>query len=151
MKNNSFWTTRILIGSLALLWLFLPWQQTSLATTPLPAAETPIARGMLQATTNDAPKGLKKTKQHVKKGIEKVADRVQRMLDNARAGNGWRIAGIVALGILLTLLLLALTTLFSWGLSYGGNAFLAIVVSLIGLASVIVLWIKFVKWIKNVR
>jgi hypothetical protein len=151
MKNNSFWTTRILIGYLALMWLVLPRQQTSLATIPLPASKTPIAQGMLQATKSDEAKGLKKTKQHVKKGIGKVADRVQQRLDNVRADNGWRIAGIVALGILLTFLLLALTALSSFGLAYGGNDFLAIVVLVIGLASIIVLWIKLAKWIKNVR
>jgi cytochrome c-type biogenesis protein CcmH/NrfG len=151
MKNTSFWTTRILIGSLALLWLVLPRQQTSLATTPLPAAETPIAQGMLQATKSDAAKGLKKTKQHVIKGIGKVANRVQQRLDNVRAGNGWKIVGIVALGILLTFLLLALMTLLAFGFGYSGNDFLAILVSVIGLASIIFLWIKLAKWIKNIR
>lgn len=146
----------LLICCMGLMWLLggnmLPdklrhFQAQSLNT----GSSLRVAQSMLPAVADGHSKPVSHLKLGVKIGAKWLSKRIEKRLSRYENSSDGEIAGIIVLGVLLTLVLGFAALLGACALACNGNDLAAILVALLGAGLIAGLWVLLVKWIRRVK
>ncbi len=149
----------LLMGSMAGMWLvsgnLLPGK-VGYAFTPAQNArlEIPVVRGMLPAAKTDAddkPNGVTKLKWGAKVVTKWLSHRIEKKLKRYAASDRGSMAGLIVLGVLLTVGLVILIAWLSCSLACAGNEGVAILVVILGGGLLAGMWVALLKQIRKIR
>ena len=149
----------LLVGSMAGMWLvsgnLLPGK-TGYAAVPAQGArlEIPVLRGMLPAAKTDAGdkgNGVTKLKWGAKVVTKWMSHRIEKKLKRYAATDRGAMAGLIVLGVLLTVGLAILMAWLSCSLACAGNEGVAILVIILGGGLLAVMWMALLNQIRKIR
>lgn len=146
----------VLMGSLCLMWLLggngLPEKLArSSADMHVPGSGHPTALSMLPAAPQKSDTKAPKLKFGFKAGSKWLAKRIEKRLDRYKKAKNGDVAGIILLGVLLTVILGILAVGGACALACAGNDIAAVLVLLLGGGAIAALWVGLVKWIRRVK
>lgn len=149
-------TDAVLIGSLSLMWLLggnsLPEKLARIDTgSPGMHRVVPTALSMLPSAPPKSDEKAPKLKFGFKAGSKWLAKRIEKRLDRYKKAKNGDVAGIIVLGVLLTIVLGFLAVAGACGLACAGNDVAAVLVLLLGGGAIAALWVGMVKWIRRVK
>ena len=147
----------LLVGSMAGMWLvsgnLLPGK-VGYAPVQSVRLEIPVVRGMLPAAKTDAgdkPNGVTKLKWGAKVVTKWMSHRIEKKLKRYAASDRGAMAGLIVLGVLLTVGLAILTAWLGCSLTCAGNGAAAFLVVILGGGLIAGLWVALLKQIRKIR
>ena len=152
------WLDSLLIGAMACMWLFdgnlLPGK---LGCAPVPVHHIqppiPVVQGMLPGNEyrRHPENGLGKIKRSGKLAGKWLSHRIEKKLKRYAATDRGALAGVIVLGVLLTVCLAILMVWLSCSLACAGNGGMSFLVVILGGGLIAGLWVSLVRWIKRLR
>lgn len=146
----------LLVFSMGLMWLLggnmLPdkvryFQAQSLNTE----SSLQVAQSMLPTVADGHSKPVSHLKLGVKIGAKWLSKRIEKRLSKYENSSDGELAGIIVLGVLLTLVLGFAALLGACALACNGNDLGAMLVALLGAGLIAGLWVLLVRWIRRVK
>ena len=119
--------------------------------SPTLSSGHPAVQSILPAAPQKGDAKAAKLKFGVKAGSKWLAKRIEKKLDRYKKAKKGDVAGIIVLGVLLTVILGILAVGGACALACAGNDVAAVLVLLLGGGVIAALWVGFVKWIRRVR
>lgn len=146
----------LLIFSMGLMWLLggnmLPYKVRHFQAQSLNTDSSPrVAQSMLPTVADGHSKPVSHLKLGVKIGAKWLSKRIGKRLSRYENSSDGELAGIIVLGVLLTLVLGFAALLGACALACNGNDLAAVLVALLGAGLIAGLWVLLVKWIRRVK